>query len=132
MHSLLAKISHAASLSPSRAPDPIRDARDAVLAHLRQMVATRRGTVWSARNFGIEDPTQIFHDYPGSVDALCRGLESAIREYEPRLQNPSVTHAPSVDLILRLDIEGTLLVDGRRVAVKFTSRIDGACHTEVT
>ena len=132
MTSLLADILAAAAQAPSRRADPIRETREAVLAHLRLMVATRRGTVWPARHFGIDDPTEIFHDYPGSVDALCRRLADAIREYEPRLQNPSVTHVPSADLILRLDIEGTLVADGKQVAVKFTSRIDGAWRTEVT
>ncbi len=132
MTSLLADILATAALTPPRRTDPIRVARDAVLAHLRLMVATRRGTVWAAPNFGIDDPTEIFHDYPGSVDALCRRLADAIREYEPRLHNPSVTHVPSADLILRLDIEGTLVAGGKQVAVKFTSRIDGACRTEVT
>ncbi len=132
MPSLLADIASAASSAAPRTMDNVREVRDAVLAHLRMMVATRRGSVWPARDFGIDDPTGIFHDYPGSVEELRSALESAIRRYEPRLENPSVRHVPTADLMLRLDIEATLLTNERRVPVRFTSQIDDACRAEVT
>ncbi len=132
MRSLLADIARAARSPGTGATDPVRDARDAVLSHLRMLIATRRGTVWPALDFGIDDPTEIFHDYPGAVEDLRRALEHAIRRYEPRLREPSVRHRPSQDLVLRFDIEALLDVEGRLVPVRFTSQIDRACQTEVT
>ncbi len=132
MRSLLLDIGRTASAIPPRPTDEVREVREAVLAILRLLIGTRRGTVWPARDFGIDDPMAIFHDYPGSVEAFRSRLERAIRRHEPRLQSPVVRHVPSADLLLRLDVEGVLVVGGRAVPVRFTSRIDGAGRTELT
>jgi type VI secretion system protein len=132
MRSLFADITRAAVSSAPKATDEVRDEREAVLAHLKLLVATLRGTVWPARDYGIEDPTRIFHDYPGSVEEFRGALEGAIRRYEPRLRDAVVRHVPGDDLVLRLDIHATLLAGGRWVPVRFTSRFDSACRAEVS
>jgi len=131
MRSLFSDITRAAASSAPRATDEVRDVRDDVLAHLKLLFATVRGTVWPALDYGIEDATRIFEDYPGSVEDFRSALERAIRRYEPRLQNPSVRHVTGDDLVLRLDIHATLLAGGRAVPVRFTSKLDGGCHVDV-
>ena len=132
MRSILRDLAEAARGASPRPGDPIREARAAVLDVLQILIGTRRGTAWPARDFGIDDPTAIFLDYPGSVEGFCRDLAASISRYEPRLQRPSVTHVPTGDLLLRIDIEATLLAGTRRIPVRFTSRIDGAWNAEVS
>lgn len=132
MRSILTDIAEAArGVVPARM-DPVRDARNAVLATLQLLIGTRRGSVSPACDFGIDDPTAIFHDYPGSVDAFCEAFVRAIARHEPRLKNLSVKHVPSADLLLRIDVEASLVTAGRSVPVRFTSRIDGARNAEVS
>jgi type VI secretion system lysozyme-like protein len=131
VRSLFADITQAAASSVPTTSDEVRDVRDAVLAHLKLLFATLRGTVWPAKDYGVEDATRIFHEYPGSVEEFRGALEGAIRRYEPRLQNASVRHVMGDDLVLRLDIHATLLAGGRSVPVRFTSRFDGACRVDV-
>jgi len=123
MRSLLADIRTAGQKRPGLPVDAARAVRDDVLANLRQICATPRGSAPLARDYGIEDATRIFHEYPGSVSEMQRDLEETFSRYEPRLLNVSVTHVPSdeLELVLRFHIEGTLVVDGRPVPVRFTS-----------
>jgi type VI secretion system protein len=125
MRSLLADIRAAGRerVRPRPPNDAARIVRDDVLANLREICATPRGTVPLGGDYGIEDATRIFHEYPGSVTEMQRDLEETFAKYEPRLRNVSVTHVPSseLELVLRFHIEGTLVVDGRTVPVRFTS-----------
>lgn len=133
MRSLLADI-RAAGRERSHPPaDAARVVRDDVLANLRQICATPRGSVPLGRDYGIEDATRIFHEYPGSVTEMQRDLEETFGKYEPRLRNVSVTHIPSneLELLLRFHIEGTLVVDGRAVPVRFTSVLHADNHIDL-
>ena len=114
MRSLLADIRASGVQRPRSPVDATRVVRDDVLANLRQICATPRGSVPLARDYGIEDATRIFHEYPGSVTEMQRDLEETFSRYEPRLFNVSVTHLPSdeLELLLRFHIEGTLVVNG--------------------
>jgi type VI secretion system protein len=122
MRSLLADIRARGDQRPGLL-DAARVVRDDVLANLRQICTTPRGSVPLARDYGIEDATRIFHEYPGSVSEMQRDLEETFSRYEPRLFNVSVTHLPSdeLELLLRFHIEGTLVVECRPVPVRFTS-----------
>jgi type VI secretion system lysozyme-like protein len=112
------------------AQDSVRVVRDAVLAHLRELCETVRGSVLVAPDYGFEDATQIFYEFPRSRERARLRLEQAIRRYEPRLADTSVAIdradeeedgnlAP--DLMLRFVITAALIVDGRRVPTQFTS-----------
>lgn len=128
MRSLLSDIREGA---PYR--DEIRAVRESVIAHLRQLCATPRGSALLWEDYGLEDATRIFHEYPGSVGEVQRRIKEAFTRYEPRLTNVSVKHIPAdgVALVLRFDIEGTLLVAGRPVAVRFTSTLDADSRMEL-
>jgi type VI secretion system protein len=133
MRSLLADIRTAGRTRPGVSVDAARAVRDDVLVNLRQICATPRGSVPLARDYGIEDATRIFHEYPGSVTEMQRDLEETFSRYEPRLLNVSVTHVRSdeLELVLRFHIEGTLVVDGRPVPVRFTSVLSVDNHLEL-
>ena len=113
--------------------DDVRAVRDAVVANLRQICATPRGSALLWSDYGLEDATRIFHEYPGSVGEVQRRLADAFTRYEPRLANVDVKHVPGDDtaLVLRFDITGTLLVAGRPVAVRFTSSLDADSRMEL-
>lgn len=132
MQSLLADIAAARAPTPG-AGDPPRALRDAVLQHLRELCGTPRGSVMLAPSYGVEDATRVFHEYPGSVDAIRRDLEAAIRRYEPRLKSATVLHIPSdeIELVLRFEIHGVVVADGRATPVRFTSSLNSDNRVEV-
>ena len=113
--------------------DPVRALREAVVGHLRELCATPRGTVLVARDYGIDDPTRLFHEYPTSVADMERHLLGAIARFEPRLANVSVTHVKTdeQELLLRFDVAGTLVSDGRALPVRFSTVIDSDHHVEL-
>jgi type VI secretion system protein len=115
------------------ARDPVRRVRQAVLAHLQLLFATPVGRVMCAPDFGVEDATRTFHEYPGSVARLRQNLEQTIRRYEPRLTQVAVRQLPTdnLKLLLRFEITALLLVEGRAVPVRFTSRLDSDSRIEV-
>lgn len=128
MRSLLAEIRNGTPTG-----DEVRAVRDAVVENLRQICATPQGSALLWADYGVEDATRIFHEYPGSVATVQRHLASVFARYEPRLALVSVKHVP-VDvpaLVLRFDIEGKLLVAGRPVDVRFATTLDADNHLEV-
>ncbi|MGO8992077.1 MAG: type VI secretion system baseplate subunit TssE [Polyangiaceae bacterium] len=131
MRSLIQDIRSAAK--GIRPGDPVRAVRDAVVAHLRDLCATPRGKVLLARDYGIDDPTRLFHEYPHSVADMERHLLGAIVRFEPRLANVSVTHVKTDDLelLLRFDVEGILMSEGRALPVRFSTVIDSDNHVEL-
>jgi type VI secretion system protein len=131
MRSLLQDIVSAAK---GRGPgDPVRALRDAVVGHLRDLCATPRGTVLVLPDYGIDDPTRLFHEYPSSVADMERHLLGAILRFEPRLANVSVAHVKTdeLELLLRFDVEGTLMSEGRALPVRFSTVIDSDNHVEL-
>jgi type VI secretion system lysozyme-like protein len=128
MRSILADIRR-----PDASVDAIRATRDSVVANLRQICGTPRGSVLLLADYGIEDPVRIFHEYPGSVADVQRGIAETFSRYEPRLLNVSVRRVQNddLDLVLRFHIEATLVVNGTPVPVRFTSTLDTSNHFDI-
>jgi type VI secretion system lysozyme-like protein len=112
--------------------DAARSTLDATVAHLRELCSTVIGTVLVAPDYGLDDATRIFLEYPRSEEETRQRLEWAIARHEPRLTEVSVEReganrdrpsASPPDLLLRFTVSAALLVDGRRVPVRFVSEL---------
>jgi type VI secretion system lysozyme-like protein len=113
--------------------DPVRALREAVLEHLRDMCGTPRGTPLLPQDYGLEDVTRAFLEYPSSAMEMAQHLLDGIRRYEPRLANAEVSHVKADDseLRLRFDIEATLVSDGKTVPVRFSTIVDSDNRIEL-
>lgn len=110
-----------------------RALREAVVSHLRDLLATPRGSVLLAPEYGLEEPTRLFHEHPGSAADMERDLLELVMKFEPRLINVSVHHFASdeLELLLRFDIKGTLMNEGRAHSVHFSTVIDSQHHVDL-
>lgn len=97
---------------------------DSILAHIRRILNTRRGSVPIAPDFGIPDMLDVLQSYPDSVREIERSIRTAIQGFEPRLAGVRVTFIPQEDdvLALRFAIAARLGSDGG--AVRFETLVD--------
>ena len=112
-----------------------KEIREAVIEHLRNLVATRQTSALSAPDYGMPDILETLHSYPKTVTALAEALSHAIRKYEPRLTNVRVTYVPDPrgDLILRYDVSAQLVgSDERKTPITFETRIDASRRVSIT
>jgi type VI secretion system protein len=118
---LLEEIADTAASTGSR-----EDVREEVRAHLLKMCSIRRGALLLAPDYGLDDPSHLFHSYPGGLDEWLAQLAHAVQLYEPRLADVQVRSLPTEDLdfTLRFEIRGTLTLRDRSDRTKFTASID--------
>jgi type VI secretion system lysozyme-like protein len=109
------------------------DVREEVRAHLLRMCAIRRGSLLLAPDYGMDDPTYLFHSFPGGLDEWLGHLADALARYEPRLSDARVMPRPAeeLDLTLRFEIQGTLTVRDRTEPTQFTAIVDPLQHWSV-
>lgn len=85
------------------------DEVEAIVAHLRVLLNTRRGDSPSAPDYGIVDLSDMVHVFPGAAQDLARSIRTTILQYEPRLKNVTVRHLPDAEsLALRFEISAQL------------------------
>jgi type VI secretion system protein len=98
------------------------DPSDAVLAHLKVLLNTRRGDSPAAPTYGIPDFSDVVHSFPQGIQVLQRAIRETILEFEPRLRQVQVRHVPSDDqLTLQFEITARL-AEGNRV-LKLQTRV---------
>jgi type VI secretion system protein len=102
------------------------DVREEVRAHLLKMCSIRRGALLLAPEYGLDDPSYLFHSFPGGLDEWLGQLGQAVRRYEPRLTDVRVTSLPTeeLDFTLRFEVTGTLALRGRTDPAQFTASVD--------
>lgn len=107
---------------------PGADLREEVRAHLLRLCQVRRGSLLLAPEYGSDEPTHLFHSFPGGLDEWQARLETAIRRYEPRLRSARVVPKvnESLDLTLRFAIHGILAGDATQTPVQFHATVDAA------
>jgi type VI secretion system protein len=122
---LLAKIRRPELAQPRRAVSD-REIRDSILQNLIHMCQTRAGTMQTCPDYGIADITEMVHSFPDAISIMAQSLRHTIQTYEPRLQNVQVVHVPSevLDLTLRFEIRGRVVLEGSKTAVKFETALD--------
>jgi type VI secretion system protein len=108
--------------------------RESILANLRWMCGTRRGTVRGRPDYGLPDIQSMVHSFPDAVAELQRALEHNIRTYEPRLTNVEVKHIPGTvtDLIVRFEIRASLRATTSEPAVRFETALSATHGPTVT
>lgn len=102
------------------------DVREEVRAHLLRMCGIRRRSLLLAPDYGMDDPTYLFHSFPGGLDEWLGQLAQAVRRYEPRLRDARVLSRPAeeLDFTLRFEIQGTLVLRDRAESALFTAMVD--------
>jgi len=106
--------------------------RDDVAADVERICGSRRGALLLAPEYGVDEVTHLFHSFP-MIDAWTANLERTLARYEPRLRHvqviPVVTD--SLDLTLRAEIQGVLVIDGRPSPTRFTATLDSQYRLSV-
>jgi type VI secretion system lysozyme-like protein len=102
--------------------------RDEVRAHILRICELQRGTHLVAPDYGIDDPTYLFHSFPGGLDQWLRHLERTISRFEPRLRDVRIAAevGTNVDFTVSIDIRGTLAFAGRVEGARFNASVDAA------
>ena len=72
-----------AEIADSR-PRTLPDLREEVREHLLRMCSTRRGSFLLAPDYGVDDPTHLFHSFPGGLDDWLNHRRKHGRHHEPR------------------------------------------------
>jgi type VI secretion system protein len=65
--------------------------RKSIVDHLQFLLNTRQGMLSHLPGYGMPDVGDLYRRLPGSASELQRGLEHAIRGFEPRLEHVRVT-----------------------------------------
>lgn len=99
---------------------------DSVLRHLERLFNVRQGCVETRPDYGLPDINSLMHRFPDASGEFRKAIKRAIDEFEPRLQNTTVT-ADTNDgdqLQLRFKITAKLVSKGLKQAVNFKTRLD--------
>ncbi len=113
------------------------DLEAAVMAHLQQMLNTRRGSSLSAPDFGIMELSELMHHFPDALGIMQRSIKNAILKYEPRLKNVQVRAVePDEDqnlMLVYFEITAQLVYpDGGRHPVRFSTSIDESSNVRLS
>ena len=102
------------------------ETRESVVAHLRSMCSTRRGSMITCPDFGVIDVSELIHSFPDAIALMARTMRHSILTYEPRLTNVVIRHMPSdtSDLTLRFEITAKLTSGDHKTPVKFETSIN--------
>jgi type VI secretion system protein len=105
-----------------------------VTNHLRKILNTRQGTVRIDPDFGIPDFTLL----SGGISVIeAEHIEATIlkviQKHEPRLKDCKVRFNGSSlnDLLLKFQLEGTLILDQQSFIVQFKSQMSATSKFEV-
>ena len=117
----------------------LRNVCESIRRDITRLLNTRAcGTLWdsdleelsaSLANFGVPDYTGGNMMNSTSREALRRGVEDAIRNFEPRLSSIRVSLPDGVDensRTIRLRVDARVTAGGSREPVSFESRLDPA------
>jgi type VI secretion system protein len=108
------------------------DENDSITAHLRVLLNTRKGEAITAPGFGIVDFTDLVHGFPVSIQTLLQSIRATVLEYEPRLKNVTVRHAPSDNpLLLRFEITAQLAGKGTKGTLRFQTQMSAGGQVDV-
>ena len=120
------------ALNPDQSP-PLNKL-DAVKEHLVLLLNTRRGSVAYLPDYGLPDLSEIYQDYPHSLDYLGEAIHQTIERYETRLTSVVVrlTSSSTSHFEAYFTIEGVLETEGGKYeSVSFRTVVSNNGRTEV-
>ena len=88
-----------------RSADDPHEMEKSIVAHLRQMLNSRRGHSLIAPDYGLPDLTEVLRTYPSSLTVVEDSIRLSIERHEPRLTDVAVKLIESEDDILSLSFE---------------------------
>ena len=100
--------------------------RRSILANLRDVLATRRGSAPAQLDLGTPSPNELRQNFPHSLAEFQRSIAECIRRYEPRLRDVAVTYiqVEGEALMVHFQIHGQLVIDGKKQAISFETTVD--------
>lgn len=93
--------------------------RDDVLANIKRVCATRRGSAAIADDYGADDVRRLFVGSEAAIDGFRVRLAASLARHEPRLTNLRLGFLPSDGLVLRFTLSGELELRGVRSPASF-------------
>lgn len=111
----------------------VNKAADSVLAHLRNMLNTRQGSVPTLPDYGLPDFNDIAVNFPDAIFELRRIIKQCIESYEPRLSRVKVDYAKDEEnpLSMRYEITAQLNLGDENANVWFETTLDSAGRVKV-
>ena len=111
----------------------IHKAADSVLAHLRNMLNTRQGSVSSLPDYGLPDFNDIANDFPDAIFEVRRIIKQSIESYEPRLSRVKVDYVKDEEnpLSMRYEITAQMNLGDENANVWFETTLDSAGRVKV-
>jgi type VI secretion system protein len=105
-----------------------------ILRHLQKMLNSRTGHAPAQMGYGIPDPSEVAHNFPGAIREMQKAIKASIETYEPRLCHVDVVHVEVEDdqFNLRFQIVGQLSTPENRPHVCFETVVDSAGRIRVT
>jgi len=87
------------------------DVEASICQHLHDLLNVRRGSVCYLFDYGLPDIVNLYDALPDALDDFLMAIERLIQEYEPRLQQVSLTgyHRKEGPCVLAIDITGQLV-----------------------
>jgi type VI secretion system lysozyme-like protein len=115
-----------------RRAERVRTAREQVARNLEHLCAIRRRALLLAPDYGVGEVSALFRSFP-MIDAWAADLARTITVYERRLVRVEVValDTDELDLALRAEIRGVLMVDGKPSSARFSARLDSHCRMSV-
>lgn len=103
---LLERLSALEDPGPSSGRSPDWQLRDSIVAHLRQLLNTRAGSVPIDPAYGMPDMSNIAGSFAmGTIESLSEAMVRQIDRYEKRLLNPRVTVQTETREVITLRFE---------------------------
>ena len=104
-----------------------------MLAHLRQMLNSRRGISITVPEYGIPDLSDLVHSFPEAIAFMRRAIREGIERYEPRLRNVVVIDIPDENdpFHLNFDIRAELVTERGETPVSFRTTLDATGRANI-
>ncbi len=97
---------------------------ESIVEHLRALLNTRAGESITAPDFGVNDFSDLVHNFPEAIQLLQRTIRATVLQYEPRLRNVVVQHVKDDELlILKFQITAQLATRSGRGGVRFETQL---------
>jgi type VI secretion system protein len=102
-----------------------KEPAEAITAHLRVLLNTRKGESVSSPGYGILDFNDVVHAFPSAIQKMQVSIRQAIQEYEPRLKNVVVVHTPDAGepAALKFEITAQWAQKGSQGLLRFRTRV---------
>jgi len=123
---LLERLSRSKVGAPPTLAEDTRELTRSILRHLQHLLNSRTGHAPAQMDYGIPDPSEVAHNFPGAIREMQQAIKESIEKYEPRLSHVEVVHVEveGEELTLRFQISAQLSTPKDKPHVCFETMVD--------